>query len=154
MVVSASTNQVWTKITIRSYAWSFGHSDPDPSRVCEEDPNQGNPCQCNKYCWHRGLNHWPSSWEFAVLPLDHLGLTFQFLVFEKANQLWFFPIIYNYLDLSRNSITKVTLFSTPTLYCIFTQHNNAGEIPCHPTQSQMIFLRRQGKSLPSHTAMP
>ena len=23
MVVSASTNQVWTKITIRSYAWSF-----------------------------------------------------------------------------------------------------------------------------------
>ena len=33
MVVSASTNQVWTKITIRSYAWSLGHSDPDPSRV-------------------------------------------------------------------------------------------------------------------------
>ena len=33
MVVSASTNQVWTKITIRSYAWSFGHSDLDPSRV-------------------------------------------------------------------------------------------------------------------------
>ena len=33
MVVSASTNQVWTKITVRSYAWSFGHSDPDPSNV-------------------------------------------------------------------------------------------------------------------------
>ena len=33
MVVSASTNQVWTKITIRSYAWSFGYSDPDPSNV-------------------------------------------------------------------------------------------------------------------------
>ena len=33
MVVSASTNQVWTKITIRTYTWSFGHSDPDPSRV-------------------------------------------------------------------------------------------------------------------------
>ena len=33
MIVSASTNQVWTKITIRSYAWSFGHSDPDPSNV-------------------------------------------------------------------------------------------------------------------------
>ena len=24
---------VWTKITIRSYVWSFGHSDPDPSNV-------------------------------------------------------------------------------------------------------------------------
>ena len=33
MVVSASNNQVWTKITIRSYAWSFSHSDPDPSSV-------------------------------------------------------------------------------------------------------------------------
>ena len=33
MVVSASTNQVWTKITMRSYAWSFGHSDQDPSNV-------------------------------------------------------------------------------------------------------------------------
>ena len=33
MVVSASTNKVWTKITVRSYAWSFGHSDPDPSNV-------------------------------------------------------------------------------------------------------------------------
>ena len=31
MVVSASNNQVWAKITIRSYAWSFDHSDPDPS---------------------------------------------------------------------------------------------------------------------------
>ena len=33
MVVSASTNQLWTKITVRTYAWSFGHSDPDPSGV-------------------------------------------------------------------------------------------------------------------------
>ena len=33
MVVWASTNQVWTKITMRSYAWSFGHSDPDSTRV-------------------------------------------------------------------------------------------------------------------------
>ena len=30
VVVSASTNQLWTKITIRNYAWSFAHSDPDP----------------------------------------------------------------------------------------------------------------------------
>ena len=33
MAVSASANHVWTKIIIRSYAWSFGHSDPDPSNV-------------------------------------------------------------------------------------------------------------------------
>ena len=26
-------NQAWTRITIRRYAWSFGHSDPDPSSV-------------------------------------------------------------------------------------------------------------------------
>ena len=32
-VRSASTNQEWTKITIRSYAWSFGYSDPEPSNV-------------------------------------------------------------------------------------------------------------------------
>ena len=36
MIVSASTNQKWTKITIRSYAWSFGHSDPDPSNVTQD----------------------------------------------------------------------------------------------------------------------
>ena len=33
MVVSASTNQVWTKITIRSYAHVFCHSEPDRSSV-------------------------------------------------------------------------------------------------------------------------
>ena len=33
MVVSASINQVLTEITTRSYAWSYGHSDPDPSNV-------------------------------------------------------------------------------------------------------------------------
>ena len=33
MAVTASTNHVYTKIIIRSYAWSFGHSDPDPSNV-------------------------------------------------------------------------------------------------------------------------
>ena len=33
MVVSASTNQLWIKMTIRTYAWSLCHSDPDPSSV-------------------------------------------------------------------------------------------------------------------------
>ena len=33
MVVSVSTNQVWTKITIRSYAHVFCHSEPDRSSV-------------------------------------------------------------------------------------------------------------------------
>ena len=33
MVVSAFTNQVWTRITFRNYAWSFGHSDPDSSSL-------------------------------------------------------------------------------------------------------------------------
>ena len=33
MVVSVSTNQVCTKITVRSHAWSFGHLDPYPSNV-------------------------------------------------------------------------------------------------------------------------
>ena len=33
MVVSASTNQVWTKITIRSYAHVFCHSESDRSSV-------------------------------------------------------------------------------------------------------------------------
>ena len=39
MVVSASTNQVWTKITIKSYAWSFAiqNSDPDPCSVMYND---------------------------------------------------------------------------------------------------------------------
>ena len=36
MAVSASTNQLWTKITIRSYARSFAYSDPDPSSVFGE----------------------------------------------------------------------------------------------------------------------
>ena len=34
MVVSASTNQVWTKITIGSYAHIFCHSESDTSGVC------------------------------------------------------------------------------------------------------------------------
>ena len=33
MVVSASTNQVWTKITIGSYAHVFCHSESDTSSV-------------------------------------------------------------------------------------------------------------------------
>ena len=33
MVVSASTNQLWIKMTIRTYAWSLCLSDPDPSSV-------------------------------------------------------------------------------------------------------------------------
>ena len=33
MVVSASTNQVWTKITVRSYAHVFCHSESDRSSV-------------------------------------------------------------------------------------------------------------------------
>ena len=33
MVLSASNNQLWFKMTVRSYALSFGHSDPDPTSV-------------------------------------------------------------------------------------------------------------------------
>ena len=36
MVVSASTNQVWTKITIGSYAHVFCHSESDRSSVCND----------------------------------------------------------------------------------------------------------------------
>ena len=37
MVVSASTNQVWTKITIGSYAHVFCHSESDTSGVLTDN---------------------------------------------------------------------------------------------------------------------
>ena len=51
MVVSASINQVWTKITVRSYAWPFGHSDPDSSNVNSDRMAESAPSGWNRVIW-------------------------------------------------------------------------------------------------------
>ena len=75
MVVLASTNQLWTKITIRSYAWSFAIQIQIQSVWVHTDKSKVNISQ-NFVAFSEYTNFTQSyeltSWQFTKITLEHL----------------------------------------------------------------------------------
>ena len=81
MVVSASTNQVWTKITTRSFAWAFSIQIQIQAVWIMAKSTSGWKWRClwNATCYH-GRSHWAmwfkSSW-WLLYFLKHRRIQFQ-----------------------------------------------------------------------------
>ena len=73
---------VWTKITIRSYAWSFGHSDPDPSNVSGES--------IGELAGHIGMKSFSKQEEFHtnIKVISVESITFSYLFNQKIFSKW------------------------------------------------------------------